>query len=220
MSQTDPTGVFEEVSEMDSSSIPRPMVPMIVVSDSPEHDPNVMAASWWMVAGYRPFRFLLAVDQYTHTHEIIETNPEFVLAVPTTEMVDVLTVAGKLSGADVDKFEELGLETVPGQGVDVPLLADAAGNIECSVMESFAFEGTTYYFGSVEHAYVVPGGMDGRIVSPAADVLANLGSDWADEDDDLKTRYYVDVSEDDVASVSGEQILQGLSATLQEKLRE
>jgi len=195
---------FEEISEHDSKSLFKPKVVSLVVSNSPETGPNLMTASWWMLAGYDPLRYQLAVGHHTHTHDVIENNPEFVLAAPSTEMIDALTLAGSVSGRDVDKIEHLGLETIPGQGVDVPLLADAVGNIECSVMDSFEFENCTYYFGEVEHAYVTKGGLDGRVLSlDDADVLAYMGSDWGDDPDE-KDRFYADLSTDVIERFPGE----------------
>lgn len=198
---------FDEISEFDSKSLFKPKVVSLVVTNGPDRGPNVMTASWWMLAGYDPLRYQLAVSHKTYTYELIESNPEFVLAAPSTDMIDALTVAGSVSGRDVNKIEYLDLETVPGQSVDVPLLADAVGNIECSVMDSFEFEGCTYYFGEVEHAYVTSGGLDGRMLSlDVADPLAYMGSDWDEGDTESKSRYYADLSPDDIRRYPGADV--------------
>ena len=218
---TDPTAVFDEVSEKDSTAVFKPKVVALVVTDSDEHGPNVMTASWWMLAGYNPFRFLLAVSHKTYTYEIIEENPEFVLAAPSTDMVDALTLAGKVSGRDLDKIDHLGLETVPGADVDVPLLRDAVGNVECSVMDSFEFENCTYYFGSVENAYVTPDGLDGRVLDPAvANVLAYMGSDWGEDDTDTKYRYYADLVPEAIERFPGDDVVESLPPDLREQFRD
>jgi flavin reductase (DIM6/NTAB) family NADH-FMN oxidoreductase RutF len=121
-----------------------------------------------------------------------------------------------VSGRDIDKIDHLGLETIPGQAVDVPLLADATGNIECSVMDSFEFEDTTYYFGEVENAYVTPDGLDGRILSPDADVLAYMGSDWGEADTASKYRYYADIDADAIERFPGDEVVESLPDDLRE----
>lgn len=211
MTAVDPTERFEEISEFDSKSLFKPKVVSLVVTNSPDRGPNLMTASWWMLAGYDPLRYQLAVSHKTYTHELIEENPEFVLAAPSTDMIDALTVAGSVSGRDVDKIDHLDLETVPGQSVDVPLLADAVGNIECSVMDSFEFENCSYYFGEVEHAYVTADGLDGRLLSlEEADVLAYMGSDWDEGDTEAKSRYYADLSPETLERYPGEAVLDTL----------
>jgi flavin reductase (DIM6/NTAB) family NADH-FMN oxidoreductase RutF len=218
MAATDPSDWFDEVSEYDSKALFKPKVVALVLTDSEGQGPNVMTASWWMLAGYDPFRYLLAVSHKTYTYELIEENPEFVLAAPSTEMVDALTLCGKVSGRELDKLDHLGLETVPGDAVDVPLLRDAVGNIECTVMDSFTFENCTYYFGQVENAYVQPDGLDGRILSPDADVLGYMGSDWGDGDSDAKDRYYADI--DGHERFPGEAVVETLPPALREEHRE
>lgn len=220
MDEADPTAVFDEISDRDSISVFKPKVAALVVTDSEEKGPNLMTASWWMLAGYRPFRYLLAVSHKTYTYEIIEENPEFVMAAPSVDMVDALTFAGMVSGRDIDKIDHLGLETVPGQDVDVPLLKNATGNLELSVMDSFEFENSTYYFGNVENAYVTPDGLDGRILSPDADVLAYMGSDWGEGDTDTKYRYYADLTTAAIERFSGDEVVETLPEDLQKRLRD
>ncbi len=216
MVPSDASEVFDEITEMDSTALFKPKVVSLVVTNSESGGPNIMTASWFMLAGYDPFRYLLSVSQRTYTYELIEENPEFVLAAPSGEMIDALSLAGTVSGRDVDKIDHLGLETVPGKDVDVPLLANAIGNVECSVMDSFEFENCTYYFGSVENAYVTSGGLDGRILSLEEDILAYMGSNWGDADADEKYRYHADLEPDDLRRFPDSKVHE----TLPEEVRE
>ncbi|MFC7228669.1 flavin reductase family protein [Salinirubellus salinus] len=217
MATSDAPESFEAVSAMDSMGLFKPKVVALVVTDSEEAGPNVMTASWWMLAGWNPPRYLLAVSHKTHTYELIEQNPEFVMAAPSTEMIDALTLCGMVSGRELDKIAHLGLETVPGREIDVPLLADAVGNIELSVVDSFEFEDCTYYFGSVEAAYVRAGGMDGRILSLDEDILAYMGSDWGGE---RKYRYYLDLDPENLARFPGDEVVESLPEDLRERYRD
>lgn len=220
MSQPTPTDRFDEISGIDSKALLKPKPIALVVTDSESRGPNLMTAAWWMVAGYNPFRYLLGVSQKTYTYEIIEENPEFVLSVPSTDLIEAMVLSGMVSGRELDKIEHLDLETVPGEAVDVPLLANAVGNIECTVLDSFEFENTTYYFGGVEKAWVAEGGMDGRLLSLEEDVLAYMGSDWVDENDHTKHRFYADLGPENLESFPGDEVREGLPEELQEKYQE
>lgn len=189
---------FESISAHDSKSIFKPSVPALVVSKGPDSDPNVMTASWWMLGGYDPFRYVLAVGETEYTHELVEANPEFVLAAPSQELKTAIPVCGTVSGHDVDKVDQLDLDLLPASEIDVPLLGDAIGNVECRVLESFSFEGVTYFIGGVEAAHVREGALDGRILSADEQPLAFMGSDWENEDDEHKHRYYVEFGDEDV----------------------
>lgn len=176
----DGTDRFEAISAMDSKSLLKPHVPLLIVTDSEATGTNVMTAAWWMLAGYEPFRYLLSVDHEAFTYEVIEANPAFVMAVPTTDMVDAVALCGSTSGRDVDKIEALGLDVVPATALDVPLLAAALGNVECRVVDAFETEHNTYYFGEVATAHARPNALDGRILDPSARPLAYMGSDWGE----------------------------------------
>lgn len=202
--------LFDQLSAMESKSLLKPGIATLVVSQSEETGPNVMTAAWWMVAGFDPFRYLLAVSHHTYTYEIIENNPEFVLAVPTTEMVDALTLCGSVSGREINKINQLGLETVQGDAIDVPLLKNALGNIECEVVKSVDLDGITYYFAEVQNTYVQSGMLDGRILSSDANPLAYMGSDWDPSDKKAKHRYYLTYGVENIQSYPGSAVLEDL----------
>lgn len=191
-----PSG-FDRVSAMDSKSLLKPHVPLLVVTRSDEHGTNVMTAAWWMLAGYEPFRYLLSVDQKTHTYDVLEANPAFVMGVPTASMVEAVALCGSVSGRDVDKVARLDLSLAPSVEVDVPLLADALGNVECRVEDAFEFGNNTYYVAEVAAAHVRTGMLDGRLLRPEADPLAYMGSDW---DDAGEEKYRYALSYDDELS--------------------
>ncbi|MFB6086828.1 MAG: flavin reductase family protein [Halodesulfurarchaeum sp.] len=221
MPSTNRSDHLEQIGEYDSSALFKPMVPALIVSKSEETGPNLMTASWWMLAGYDPFRYMLAVSEKSYTHEIIEANPEFVMAAPSNELIEALTLSGMVSGRDLDKIEHLDLETVPGQSIDVPLLVEAVGNIELSVMDSFSVEGITYFLAGVENAYVTAGAMDGRLLSLDADILAYMGSDWPEgEEAKSKHRYYAELSPEDLRSFPGDRVIESLPEELQARFVE
>lgn len=217
MTDSDPSEHFDQISEKDSKSIFKPKIVSLVLTQSEDKGPNIMTAAWWMFAGYNPFRYLLAVSHKTYTHEIIEENPEFVLAAPTTDMMDAFTLSGKVSKRELDKIEHLDIKTVPGSEVDVPLLKEAVGNVECTVIDSFEFKNCTYYFGGVEKAHVAPGMLDGRILSADANPLAYMGSDWGSEETKTKYRYYVDFDTDDIRAYPGDEVIESLPDDLRTK---
>lgn len=166
---------FERIPLKDGKSVFRPKVPALVVSQSSEKGPNLMTAIWWTVSGFRPYKMLLAVAHETYTYEIIQENKEFVMAAPTSDMMDAVVLCGYRSGREMDKIRELDLELLPGDKVDVPLLAAASGNVECKIKDGFEYDGHTYYFAEVVRAYVKPGWFEDGVYTAGADPLLYLG---------------------------------------------
>lgn len=211
---------FDQVTEMDSKSVHKPNITMLVLSQSDNKGPNIMTASWWMLASFWPFRYMLSVSHKSYTYEILQDNPEFTFAVPTVDMIDALTLCGMVSGRDLDKLDHLGLETLSGTEINVPLLKNAVGNLECSVTEKFEHDSVTFYLAKVEKAYIKKGMLDGRILSAEGNPLAYMGSDWHGENDDTKHRFYVDFDAEDIRSYRGSEIVDTLPPEIREKVLE
>lgn len=97
--------------------------------------PNAMTIGWLLLgtAWGRPVCQVL-VRPSRYTHGCIARSGEFTVAVPLGTMEEELAFCGSRSGRDLDKFATLGLRTLPGKEVQVPLLADCALAYECRVV--------------------------------------------------------------------------------------
>lgn len=166
---------FERIPLADGKSLFRPKVPALIVSNSESKGPNILTAMWWTAAGYRPYKMVVAIAHSTYTYEIMEENQEFVMAAPTRDMMDAIVLCGRRSGREVDKIDRLGLQTLPADKIEVPLLKEAAGNIECKVEDAFEHDGHTYYFAEVVRSYVKPGWFKNGVYSTEGDPMAYLG---------------------------------------------
>ena len=103
--------------------------------------PNVMTIGWgglsfyWgkniFVAPIRPQRF---------THDLLQKQKTFTLCVPFARtMSEALQKAGTLSGKDGNKFEAMGLQTLPAANINAPVLPGCAYVLECSVLSQNRF---------------------------------------------------------------------------------
>jgi flavin reductase (DIM6/NTAB) family NADH-FMN oxidoreductase RutF len=217
MEESDTSDVFESATPLDGKALLHPSVLLLIISSSEKHGVNMMTAGWWTAVGYNPLRFLLVVEKKTHTYDVIRENKEFVMAVPSVELVEAVILSGMVSGAELDKIKHLGLKLLDAEVVDVPLLQQAVGNIECSVLQTFEVEDADYHVGTVEAAHIRPGALEGRIVTPESRILANLGSDWKNPGDRMKHRYYLNLAGSMYDSYGGEAVLDDLPTELQEK---
>lgn len=93
---------------------------------------NAMTIGWLQIGTVwaRPICQVL-VRPSRHTHRCIAGTGEFTVAVPLGKMGEELAFCGSRSGREVDKFAALGLRTLPGKAIQVPLLADCALAYEC-----------------------------------------------------------------------------------------
>lgn len=151
----------------------------VLMTTCADGEVDTMTIGWGMlgIQWYKPI-FIAYVRQSRHTKTLLDKNPEFTISVPVGACdKKILSVCGTLSGRDVDKIQQLGLTTVPGQTVTVPAIAQLPLTLECKVIykqdqdlsalnpperEHFYKTGTpnegdyhTAYYGEITAAYIL-----------------------------------------------------------------
>lgn len=103
-----------------------------LVAVDPRGRANAMTIGWLQIGTVwaRPICHVL-VRPSRYTHGCLAQSGAFTVAVPLGKMEEELAFCGSRSGREVDKFAALGLQTLPGKEVQVPLLADCALAYEC-----------------------------------------------------------------------------------------
>jgi flavin reductase (DIM6/NTAB) family NADH-FMN oxidoreductase RutF len=95
---------------------------------------NVMAAAWNMPLEFSPARIAVVIDKSTWTRELVEASGRMVVSVPTQRIADLAFAVGSRSGRDGDKFEALGISTMPAAEGTPPLVAGCCGWLDCRVL--------------------------------------------------------------------------------------
>lgn len=88
-----------------------------------------------------------------HSHKLIRETREFVVNVPTTEILDATYLCGTLSGKDHDKFKEANLTPLPARKVKPPIIKECAAHLECKLQNQFETGDHTIFVGEVVEAY-------------------------------------------------------------------
>lgn len=78
----------------------------------------------------------------------------FSVNIVTDETVEAMNRTAASLPADVDEFSRADLTAVPGDVVDVPLVGEAAANLECRVIETMDLGGAVVVFGEVVAVHV------------------------------------------------------------------
>lgn len=95
---------------------------------------------------------------------------QFVVNIPTPDMVREMEYCGTHTGAEVDKWKSCGFTPIPGKVVDVPMIAECPVNFECVVERQLHFERSDGTPG--EHELMI-----GRIVHVHAHERCMLGGE-------------------------------------------
>ena len=96
---------------------------------------NVLTVAWTGILCTRPPMTYISVRPERYSYELIKQSGEFVINLPTKEIVRAVDLCGVRTGAKVDKFAEYGLHAEEAADVSAPLIAECPVSIECKVKE-------------------------------------------------------------------------------------
>lgn len=113
--------------------------------------------AWCTPYEYEPVSKILLVCDTSHkTYRDVQETREFVIALPTSDMLRLVERSGAVSGFQVDKFESLEIPYFMAKEMDIRIPEGVAGWLECS-LERIVTEGTSgIVFGSVRRAFALP----------------------------------------------------------------
>ncbi|MDK2870647.1 MAG: hypothetical protein PWP39_1882 [Pyrococcus sp.] len=123
-----------------------PMRTYLIVSGQGE-ETNVMAADWVTVLSHKPTLLGVAISPKRYTHKLISKYQEFVISVPSLEMLKDVWIAGTKSGPS--KIKEMDITLVPSKKISTPSIKEALANIECKVVDARDYGDHTWFVGEI-----------------------------------------------------------------------
>ncbi|MCG7852275.1 MAG: flavin reductase family protein [Methanosarcinaceae archaeon] len=108
--------------------------PVVLVTTYNGKKNNVMTISWTMVLDFKP-TFAITTGEWNYSFTALRKTKEYVISIPTVDMLNKVVGIGTCSGADTDKFEKFKLTPVKGREVKAPLIKECLANIECKVVD-------------------------------------------------------------------------------------
>lgn len=142
---------------------PRPVV-LVSCIDPETEKPNIITIAWAVPLSINPplVGFLVAPKRYSH--ELISRAKEFVINIPTIEMLDKAIKCGKVSGRHHDKFAEFGLTPKPGKVIRTPIIEECVVHMECKLVNQVTTGDHTLFIGEAVAAYADEGAFDGELI--------------------------------------------------------
>ena len=121
---------------------------------------NVMAAAWVMPLSRNPPLLAVSIAPSRYTHELIRKTGEFVVNIPTAELIDQVYLCGSISGRETDKLAKAGLTTEKAKEVKSPLIKECIAHIECKLEKEVEAGDHTLFIARVLRAIVDEGVFD------------------------------------------------------------
>ena len=151
-----------------------PLLDSLVTCVGNDGKPNIIEISLFSKSWGLPLKksdppfgvFQIMVHPARYSHKLIEESGEFVINIPTADIVEQSLFCGIRSGRSVDKFKETKLTPVPAKHVKAPLIKECVINIECKVVEAIKpeYSAYTFFFGKALAIHAEEGIWDGNRV--------------------------------------------------------
>lgn len=113
---------------------PRQVV--LITTIGKDKAPNVLPIAWSMFVSFNPAIFAFSIaKRRRHSLKLLREVKEFVVNVPTEDLLKEIQYCGSNSGSQVNKFQETDLTPSPAMQVAPPIIEECLGFFECKVIK-------------------------------------------------------------------------------------
>jgi flavin reductase (DIM6/NTAB) family NADH-FMN oxidoreductase RutF len=152
-----------------------PMHTVLVSCVGKTGKPNVLPLAWAMPTSRDPALIAVSVAPSRYSHALIEETGEFVINLPTVDIVKETLACGRTSGKNHDKFSETGLTPLPARKVKAPIVKECLAHLECKLHSQFKTGDHTVFVGEIIEAYANKGVFTDKYDIDKARMLFHLG---------------------------------------------
>lgn len=115
-----------------TSVVPCPVV-LLSVAGSPK--PNIITLSWVANVCSEPPTVAVGIRPSRYSHALVKDAGDFVLNIPSKDLLDASMFCGTKSGKEYDKFAECDITAIKASKVASPMIKECPINIECETRQ-------------------------------------------------------------------------------------
>jgi flavin reductase (DIM6/NTAB) family NADH-FMN oxidoreductase RutF len=129
-------------------------VPAVLVTCGSGDQTNIITLAWVGTVCSDPPSVGIAIRSSRHSHGLIRQTEEFVVNIPTADLVAQVDYCGQVSGRDVDKWAACGFTPKPSTAVAPPLIAQCPVNLECELTQMIPLGAHDLFVGEIVSVHV------------------------------------------------------------------
>ena len=115
---------------------------------------NPITLEWFMKTSIDPVMFAISIGHTRFSHRCLQENRVFNLCFPSLAQAEFVRISGTKSGSEIDKMQFIKGKWFKGRYAGLPILKDAAANLECEVITQVQSGDHTIYVGKVKYAWL------------------------------------------------------------------
>lgn len=123
----------------------------VLVSCGKGEEQNIITIAWHMPISVEPPLMAISVSPRRYSHGLIKKYREFVVNVPTIDIIRAVHRCGSVSGRNFDKFKDTGLTPIASKKVGTPSIKECPLSIECVLESEMDMGDHTVFVGNVVH---------------------------------------------------------------------
>lgn len=124
-------------------------VPTVLVTTCNKEEDNIITLAWVGTVCSDPPQVSISIRPSRHSHGLIEECKEFVVNIPSEDLLMKTDRAGILSGRDINKFTQIGLSPLKSTKVKPPIIEECPLNLECKLVEKKSLGSHDLYIGEI-----------------------------------------------------------------------
>lgn len=136
------------------SAMLNPVPVVLVTSKNSEGKVNVFTAGWVGTACTRPPIISLAIRPERLSYEYIKETGEFVVNLPSKDLVKAVDFCGVKSGRDLDKLKHFNLNIEESETISVPSIKECPVALECKLKDIIKLGSHDLFLGEVTNVQV------------------------------------------------------------------
>ena len=166
-----------DLSVSSSYKLLHPMHTVLVSCIDGDGAPNIITLAWAMPTSIQPPLVAISIAPRRYSYDLIKETEEFVVNIPTMELLKETLYCGRKSGRSHDKFKETGLTSMPAKKVKPPIIQECIAHLECKLHGQFKTGDHTIFVGKVIKAYANKGVFADKYDPGKAKMIYHLGGD-------------------------------------------
>ncbi|MFX1284468.1 MAG: flavin reductase family protein [Promethearchaeota archaeon] len=163
--------------------LPLLVCPVVLVTTQDKKYDRANIITLTLVGGFcwEPPIIGVGIGRSQYSKGLIDQIGEFVVNVPTTELIEDVEYCGLVSGKDIDKFANTNFTPVPSKHVKPPMIKECPINLECKVIMSIPLGSNVLFLGKVVCLHVDESILDskgGMNLMKANPIMFNLTNSY------------------------------------------
>ena len=154
-------------------------IPAVMVSCSDGQRDDIITIAWTGVINSEPPLVYISVRPTRYSYDILRQSKEFVINLPSEDLVWQTDFCGTKSGREVNKFQEAHLTKEASKVVKAPSIQECPVNIECRVKEIKELGSHHMFIGEIVHVNAEESLLvNGKLDLTKANLLSYFGSTY------------------------------------------